>query len=108
MVAESMSDDPSLALNGAEKRSPVGQAGLHRDPSQSAVGGQLHLCADWSGMAFTTFVSDVFSRRIVGWRTSSSTPTELPLNALEMALWTRSRAGEPVDGVVHHSDARSQ
>ncbi len=29
----------------------------------------------WSGMAFTAFVSDVFSRRIVGWRTASSMPT---------------------------------
>ncbi len=31
--------------------------------------------ATWSGMAFTAFVSDVFSRRIVGWRTASSMPT---------------------------------
>jgi putative transposase len=62
----------------------------------------------WSGMAFTAFVSDVFSRRIVGWRTATSMPTELPLDALEMALWTRARAGEAVDGVVHHSDAGSQ
>ena len=60
----------------------------------------------WSGMAFTAFVSDVFSRRIVGWRTASSMPTELPLDALEMALWTRADAC--VDGVVHHSDAGSQ
>ena len=44
----------------------------------------------WSGMAFTAFVSDVFSRRSVGWRTASSMPTELPLDALEMALWTRA------------------
>jgi putative transposase len=64
--------------------------------------------ATWSGTAFTAFVSDVFSRRIVGWRTSSSMPTELPLDALEMALWTRDRNGEPVRGVVHHSDAGSQ
>jgi putative transposase len=62
----------------------------------------------WSGMAFTAFVTDVFSRRIVGWRTAASMPTELPLDALEMALWTRSRAGELVQGVVHHSDAGSQ
>ena len=62
----------------------------------------------WSGMAFTAFVTDVFSRRIVGWRTSASMPTELPLDALEMALWTRDRDGEPVRGVVHHSDAGSQ
>ena len=62
----------------------------------------------WSGLAFTAFVSDAFSRRIVGWRTAASMPTELPLDALEMALWTRARAGEAVDGVVHHSDAGSQ
>lgn len=67
----------------------------------------------WSGMAFTAFVSDVFSRRIVGWRTASSMPTQLPLDALEMALWTRARAGQcddqgRLDGLVHHSDAGSQ
>ena len=63
--------------------------------------------ATWSGRAFTAFVSDVFSRRIVGWRTSSSMPTELPLDALEMALWTRDSDGQPVRGVIHHSDAGS-
>jgi putative transposase len=62
----------------------------------------------WAGMAFTAFVSDVFSRRIVGWRTAAAMPTELPLDALEMALWIRARAGQPVDGVIHHSDAGSQ
>lgn len=62
----------------------------------------------WSGMAFTAFVTDVFSRRIVGWRTAASMPTELPLDALEMALWTRARAGQDVDGLVHHSDAGAQ
>lgn len=64
--------------------------------------------ATWSGMVFTAFVTDVFSRRIVGWRTAPSMPTELPLDALEMALWTRARAGQDVDGVVHHSDAGAQ
>jgi putative transposase len=62
----------------------------------------------WSGMAFTAFVSDVFSRRIVGWRTAPSMPTELPLDALEMALWTRAGAGQAVAGVIHHSDAGTQ
>ena len=59
----------------------------------------------WSGMVFTAFVHDVFSRQIVGWRTAASMPTELPLDALEMALWTRARAGQDTAGVVHHSDA---
>lgn len=64
--------------------------------------------ATWPGMAFTAFVTDVFSRRIVGWRTMHSMPTDLPLDALEMALWVRDRAGESVKGVIQHSDAGSQ
>ncbi len=63
-------------------------------------------------MVFTAFVSDVFSRRIVGWRTATSMPTSLPLDALEMALWTRHRQGHSengrLDGLIHHSDAGSQ
>ncbi len=62
----------------------------------------------WSGMAFTAFVTDVFSRRIVGWRTLDRMPTDLPLDALEMALWVRDRAGQDVTGVIQHSDAGSQ
>lgn len=62
----------------------------------------------WAGMAFTAFVSDVCSRRIVGWRTATRMPTDLPLDALEMALWTRARNGEDVTGVIQHSDAGSQ
>jgi putative transposase len=61
----------------------------------------------WAGMVFTAFVTDVFSRRIVGWRTRAAMPTELPLDALEMALWTRAQADQLVDGLVHHSDAGS-
>jgi putative transposase len=64
--------------------------------------------ATWAGMCFTAFVTDVFSRRIVGWRTHASMPTALPLDALEMALWTRARTGEDVTGLIHHSDAGSQ
>jgi putative transposase len=37
-------------------------------------------------MRFTAFVQDAYSRRIVGWRTASAMPTELPLDALEMAV----------------------
>jgi putative transposase len=67
----------------------------------------------WSGMVFTAFVTDVFSRRIVGWRTAASMPTSLPLDALEMALWTRQRQGHTdpdgrLEGLIHHSDAGSQ
>lgn len=62
----------------------------------------------WSGTVFTAFVTDVFSRRIVGWRTAVAMPTELPLDALEMALWSREQASMLVEGLIHHSDAGTQ
>jgi putative transposase len=61
-----------------------------------------------AGHVFTAFVQDVFSRRIVGWATSGQHATELPLAALEMALWTRDRSGQDTTGVIHHSDAGSE
>jgi putative transposase len=64
--------------------------------------------ATWEGTCFTAFVQDVFSKRIVGWRVARSMPTELPLDALEMALWVRGRAGQDTTGLIHHSDAGSQ
>jgi putative transposase len=62
----------------------------------------------WQQTAYTALVIDAYRRRILGWRFASSMPTELPLDALEMALGTRSRAGADVSGVIHHSDAGSQ
>jgi putative transposase len=58
--------------------------------------------ATWSGFAYAAFVTDVFSRRIVGWRVSSTLRADLALDALEMAVW--SRRGDDLDGLVHHSD----
>ncbi len=60
--------------------------------------------ATWSGFVYVAFVVDLFSRGIVGWRASTSLRADLALDALEHALWSRGRAGQAVDGVVHHSD----
>ena len=60
----------------------------------------------WSGFAYTAFVIDVFSRRIIGWRVSPALRADLALDALEMAVWTRR--GESLDGLVHHSDRGCQ
>jgi transposase InsO family protein len=60
--------------------------------------------ATWAGFAYVAFVIDVFSRRIVGWRVSSSLKSELALDALEQALHARPDAS----GVVHHSDRGTQ
>lgn len=64
--------------------------------------------ATFAGFVYVAFAIDVFSRMIVGWRAASSMKTDLPLDALDMALWSRSRAGRDVTGLVHHSDAGSQ
>jgi len=59
----------------------------------------------WSGVAYTCFIVDAFSRMIVGWRVASTMRTEMVLDALEMARWSR---GTRLEGLVAHSDAGSQ
>ena len=46
------------------------------------------------------FVTDVFSRRIVGWRVSKSLRSDLALDALEQALHARPDK----EDLIHHSD----
>ena len=63
----------------------------------------------WAGFVYVAFVIDAFSRRILGWRAATTMRTELVLDALEMAIWTRARAGvADLTGLVHHTDAGSQ
>jgi putative transposase len=60
----------------------------------------------WAGFAYTAFVVDAFSRRIVGWQVAASLRVDLALDALEMALW--ARGDDPLEGLVHHSDRGGQ
>jgi putative transposase len=60
----------------------------------------------WAGFVYVAFVTDVYSRRIVGWRASRSLATGLALDALEQAIWDRLD-GDP-QGLIHHSDRGSQ
>ena len=60
----------------------------------------------WQGWLYVAFVVDVFARRIVGWRVSSSMRTDFVLDALEQALYERQPQGGA--GLVHHSDRGSQ
>jgi putative transposase len=57
--------------------------------------------ATWSGFAYAAFVTDVFSRRIVGWRVANTLRADFALDALEMAIWSRDAN---LEGLVHHSD----
>ncbi|WP_375544224.1 transposase [Corynebacterium accolens] len=53
------------------------------------------------GFVYTAFVTDVYSRRIVGWALSDSMRTEaLPLQALNQAIVS----AEETTGLIHHSD----
>jgi putative transposase len=56
------------------------------------------------GWVYAAFIIDVFSRMIVGWQLSNSLRSDLAIDALEMAVWNRTRQGQVLDGLVHHSD----
>jgi transposase InsO family protein len=60
----------------------------------------------WQGWQYVAFVVDVFARRIVGWRVSSSMRTDFVLDALEQALYARQP--ERDRSLVIHSDRGSQ
>jgi putative transposase len=60
----------------------------------------------WAGFAYTAFVTDAWSRRIVGWQVAGSLQVDLALDALEMALW--ARRDDSLAGLVHPSDRGGQ
>ena len=73
-------------------------------------------CADFTyvwtaaGFCYVSFITDVYSRRILGWRVSMSKTSDLVTAALAQALATRRRASSEftASGLIHHSDAGSQ
>jgi putative transposase len=111
------------ARRGRFKRTTVADPGATRAPDlvgrefAAAAPNRLWVVdftyvATWAGFAYTAFAIDVFSRMIVGWRVAATMVTDLPLDALEMALWHRTRGHKVNDGrlkgLIHHSDAGSQ
>ena len=58
----------------------------------------------FAGIAYVCFIIDAFSRTIVGWRVASNMRTEMVLDAIEMARWSR---GTQLKGLRCHSDAGS-
>ena len=59
----------------------------------------------WAGVAYVCFITDVFSRMIVGWRVAGHMRTTMVLDAIEMARWSR---GITLSSLRCHSDAGSQ
>jgi putative transposase len=70
-------------------------------PNRRWVAGITYVAAA-CGFVYTAFVTDLFSRKIVGWQVADHLRAGLALDALEMALFARK------DGItgelVHHSD----
>lgn len=60
----------------------------------------------WSGTVYVAFVIDVFARRIVGWRVSTSMSTQFVLDALDQAIFQRKTRRDK--DLIHHSDRGSQ
>jgi putative transposase len=58
----------------------------------------------WEGWLYLSFVLDTYSRKVVGWSIANNLKTELVLNALNMAIYTR----RPSPGLIHHSERGSQ
>ena len=65
--------------------------------------------ATWAGFVYVAFVTDVFSRKIVGWRVSKSLRSDLALDALEQALHARPDLDEisSITAIVAFSTSRS-
>jgi putative transposase len=57
-----------------------------------------------AGWVYVAFIIDVFSRFVVGWQASRLLRSDLAIDALEMAIWNRQRAGADLSGLIHHSD----
>lgn len=57
----------------------------------------------YSGFCYTAFITDVFSRKIVGWGVSSTMHTlGMPLTALKQVLFEAKKSGSDVTQIVHH------
>jgi putative transposase len=110
----------SLAIAGAVRSKRVrttkadGSAARHPDlvSRQFTAAGpnrlwvtDLTYVATWAGVAYVCFITDVFSRTIVGWRVATNMRTQMVLDSLEMARHSR---GTQLEGLVCHSDAGSQ
>jgi putative transposase len=108
------------AVRGKKVRTTVSDPDAARAPDlvkrQFATGAPNRLwvadftyVATWAGTVYTAFTIDVFSRKIVGWKTSMSKETGLVLDAIEMGLQVRDYREQDGEGkLIHHSDAGSQ
>ena len=91
-----------------EDRRPPAPSGRPRRPPVRAAAPNRLWVADltyvktFTGWVYVAFITDVFSRAIVGWQLSTSLRSDLAIDALEMAIYARN--AHDLSGLVHHSD----
>lgn len=61
-------------------------------------------CSTWSGWCYTAFVIDAYARRILGWSVATTMTSQLVVDAVEQAIWTRGREGKDLAGLIAHHD----
>jgi putative transposase len=62
----------------------------------------------WQGFAYVAFVTDVFSKRILGWNVAATLNADIrPLQALDMAAFDADANLTRLTGLTHQSDHRS-
>lgn len=83
----------------------VNRAFVANSPNQLWISDFTYV-STWQGMAYVAFITDVFARKIVGWRVSTRMSTSFVLDALNQAICLR--CPEKGSGLVHHSDRGSQ
>jgi transposase InsO family protein len=97
-----------VVTTDSRHQQPVAANVLDRDFQADAPDrkwtGDITYIATRQGWLYLAVVMDLFSRKIVGWATSSSLHATLVLDALGMALRRRM----PGAGLVHHSDRGCQ
>ena len=87
---------------------PIAPNVLDRDfsatePNQKWLSDMTYVRTD-EGWLYLALVTDLFSRKIIGWASSATMPQELTIEALQVALGWRN----PGAGLMHHSDRGSQ
>jgi putative transposase len=72
-------------------------------PPVSQIQAYITYLRTWEGWLYLSFVLDTYSKRVLGWSMANNLRTELVLDAVNMAIYTR----RPSPGLIHHSDRGS-
>ncbi len=94
----------TIADENAERPADLVQRDFVADrPNQLGVA-DFTCVATWTGFVYVAFIIDAFSRKVVGWRVSSSLRSGLAMGALEQALHAPSDLDDRLNS---HSASRS-